>query len=89
MSEFDEGNVRTGFRRSLVNSAALLLYLFGYGLSTISVPIGTTLMIGGVAVIGVSIASSLRDESPLKALTITVKGLLVLAGIAGIIAVVA
>ena len=88
MSEFDEENMRRGFRRSLVNGAALLLYIFGYGLSTVSVPVGITLMIAGVAVIGVSITASLRDGSPLTALTITVKGLLVLAGIAGIIAVV-
>lgn len=87
MSEFEEEKIRKGFRRSLVNSAALLIYIFGYGLSTVAVLVGVVLMLIGVSIIALSIASSLRDEGELKVLMIIVKSIIAIAGTVGIMTV--
>ena len=85
MSEFETKSVVTGFVRSLTTAGAILTYIIGAGLTIVTKPIGAGLMIAATVLLGWSIKSSWADENAIKWLNITVKSLLLAAGILGLI----
>ena len=85
MSEFETKSVVTGFVRSLTTAGAILTYIIGAGLTIVTKPIGVAIMIAATVLLGWSIKSSWADENAIKWLNITVKSLLLAAGILGLI----
>ena len=85
MSEFDEAAIKKGALRGALTLIAAVIGIFGIVVGFLSKPIGTVMIIAGSAVLIGSIRSSWKDAHPLKWLNISVKILLLIFIIAGLV----
>lgn len=85
MSEFEEHAIGQGIIRGALTMLAAILTIFGVLIGFFFKPVGTVMILSGIAILAWSIRASWKDTNALRWINITIKTLLILIAIAGLV----